>query len=81
MTEEQKQEFLELVAEYSDMPVEEISLDMRFREDLGFNSLNFMTFLGDLEDALDIEIDGDNVVTLSTVEDAIEYASELLEEE
>ena len=81
MTEDQKKDFLELVAEYGDVPVEDIRLDMRFREDLGFNSLNFMTYLGDLEDLFDIEIDADKVLELNTVEDAIEYAEELLKEE
>ena len=80
MTEDQKKDFLALVAEYSDTPAEEITLDMRFREDLGFNSLNFMTFLGDVEDTFDIEVDGDAVVDLATVEDAIDYASDLLAE-
>lgn len=80
MTEEQKKEFLDLVAEYSDMDGSEITLDMKFREDLGFNSLNFMTFLGDLEDALDIEVDADEVLNLSTVGDAIKYAAGLVEE-
>ena len=81
MTEEQKKEFIELVAEYSDTTPDEITEDLKFREDLGFNSLNFMTFLGDVEDAFDIEIDGEEVVKLTTVGEAIEYAAELIEEE
>ncbi len=44
-----KQEFLEIVAKYCDKEPSEITEDMRFREDLGFNSLSFMTYLGDLE--------------------------------
>ncbi len=81
MTEDQKKDFLALVAEYGDIDVEEIKMDMRFREDLGFNSLNFMTYLGDVEDMFDIEIDADKVLDLNTVEDAIEYAEELLAEQ
>ena len=80
MTEEQKKAFLALVAEYSDMEADDITPDMRFREELGFNSLNFMTFLGDLEDELDIEVDGDQVLELITVEDALSYAEDLIEE-
>ncbi len=30
---------------------------MRFREDLGFTSLDFMSFLGELEDTFDIELE------------------------
>ena len=42
--------FLNIVAEYCNTPADEITNDMRFIEDLGFSSLDFMTFLGDLED-------------------------------
>ncbi len=31
--------------------------EMRFREDLGFTSPDFMSFLGELEDTFDIELD------------------------
>ncbi|MBR1634882.1 MAG: acyl carrier protein [Lachnospiraceae bacterium] len=79
MSEKQKEDFLALVAEYSDVEAEEITMDMRFREDLGFNSLNFMTFLGDLEDVFDIEIDADEVLNLSTVGDALKNAEELVQ--
>lgn len=78
MSEKQKEDFLALVAEYSDYEVEEITMDMRFREDLGFNSLNFMTYLGDLEDVFDIEIDSDEVQGITTVGDALKYAEDLL---
>ena len=40
---DKKQEFLEVVAKYCDKDASEITEDMRFREDLGFNSLSFMT--------------------------------------
>ena len=39
--------FLNIVAEYCNTPADEITNDMRFIEDLGFSSLDFMTFLGD----------------------------------
>lgn len=48
--------FLNIVAEYCNTPADEITNDMRFIEDLGFSSLDFMTFLGDLEDTFDVEI-------------------------
>ena len=52
--------FLNIVAEYCNTPADEITNDMRFIEDLGFSSLDFMTFLGDLEDTFDVEIDEDH---------------------
>ena len=75
-----KQEFLEIVAKYCDKDASEITEDMRFREDLGFNSLSFMTFLGDLEDTLDVELEDDEALRITTIGEALEYMKTLLEE-
>jgi acyl carrier protein len=75
-----KQEFLEIVAKYCDKDASEITEDMRFREDLGFNSLSFMTFLGDLEDTLDLELEEDEALRITTIGEALEYMKTLLEE-
>ena len=53
----QEMEFKNIVAQYSKVKPEEMTGDMRFREDLGFTSLDFMSFLGELEDTFDIELD------------------------
>ena len=63
---DKKQGFLEIVAKYCDKDASEITEDMRFREDLGFNSLSFMTFLGDLR--------------ITTIGEALEYMNTLIEE-
>ena len=76
-----KEQFLEIVAKYCDKGVDELTEDMRFREDLGFDSLGFMTFLGDLEDTFDIEVDEDEALTITTVGEAESYLTGLLEEE
>ncbi len=76
-----KKEFLELVAKYCEKDVSELTDDMRFREDLGFNSLSFMTFLGDLEDTFDIELDEENALTITTIGEALKYLETILEEE
>lgn len=75
-----KQEFLETVAKYCDKDASEITEDMRFREDLGFNSLSFMTFLGDLEDTLDVELEEDEALRITTIGEALEYMNTLLAE-
>ena len=46
----QEMEFKNIVAQYSKVKPEEMTGKMRFREDLGFTSLDFMSFLGELED-------------------------------
>ena len=74
-----KKEFLEIVAKYCDKDVSEITDDMRFREDLGFNSLSFMTFLGDLEDTFDVELEEDEAIRITTIGEAMEYMNTLFE--
>ena len=69
--------FLNIVAEYCNTPADEITNDMRFIEDLGFSSLDFMTFLGDLEDTFDVEIDEDEIINIRTIEDAIKNLDNL----
>lgn len=44
----QEMEFKNIVAQYSKVASEEMNNEMRFREDLGFSSLDFMSFLGSL---------------------------------
>lgn len=69
--------FLNIVAEYCNTPADEITNDMRFIEDLGFSSLDFMTFLGELEDTFDVEVDEDEIVDIHTIEDAFKYLDSL----
>ena len=70
----QEMEFKNIVAQYSKVKPEEMTGEMRFREDLGFTSLDFMSFLGELEDTFDIELDEDEV-TKRTVKEKI-YADQ-----
>ena len=74
-----KEQFLEIVSNYCDKSVGELTEDMRFREDLGFNSLGFMTFLGDLEDTFDIELDEEQALNISTIGEALELLDSLTE--
>ncbi len=66
-----------IITEYVDVDPEEITPDARFIEDLHFNSYDFMSFLGDLEDRLDVMIDEQEVMELHTVGDAITYLESL----
>lgn len=47
----------EIMLQYIDIEESEITEDSRFVEDLGFDSFSVMTFVGDIEDEYDIEID------------------------
>lgn len=70
-------EFKNIVAKYCDMKPEDIKNDMRFREDLGFSSLDFMSFLGELEDTFDVELEEEKVLKIIYVSEALEILESL----
>ena len=76
----QEKQFKEIAAQYCNMDPEKITNDMRFREDLGFSSLDFMSFLGELEDTFDIELEEEDLVQILTVAEALELLERLQEE-
>ena len=80
MDEQKKTQFLGLVAQYCEVPEDELKPEMKFRDELGFNSLNFMAFLGDIEDTFDVELDEEKAVTLTTIAEALAYLEELTAE-
>ncbi|MGN0643016.1 MAG: acyl carrier protein [Huintestinicola sp.] len=67
----------ELVCNYVEANPEDITEDTRFIEDLGFNSYDFMSLLGDLEAELDITVDESEIINIHTVGEAINYISGL----
>ena len=71
-------EFKKMIAQYSNVKAEDMTDDMSVRDDLGLSSLDFMTFLGELEDTFDIEIDLDEAVNINTVGEAIAMMNELV---
>lgn len=76
----QEMQFKTIVAQYCDVTPEEINNDMRFREDLGFSSLDFMSFLGELEDTFDIELEEEDALQVVTIAQALELLERLQQE-
>ena len=72
-------EFKDLVAQYSSVTAEEMTDDMRLRDDLGLSSLDFMTLLGELEDTFDFELDVDRATQVVTIADAVKMIEDLRE--
>ncbi|MCR5127846.1 MAG: acyl carrier protein [Lachnospiraceae bacterium] len=70
-------EFKKIVAQYCSVAAEEMTDEMRFREDLGFSSLDFMSFLGELEDTFDVELEQESAVQVRTIGDALQMLEEL----
>jgi acyl carrier protein len=67
-----EEEFKKIVAQYCEVKPEEISGEMKFREDLGFSSLDFMSFLGELEDTFDVELEEESVLNIFTINEALD---------
>ena len=63
----------EIITNYVEVKKEEMKDDMRFREDLGFSSLDFMSFLGEVEDTFDVEIEEEKAAGIRTVQEAVDY--------
>ena len=66
----QEMEFKNIVAQYSKVKPEEMTGEMRFREDLGFTSLDFMS-------TFDIELEETEVTKITTLEEALKLLEEL----
>lgn len=73
----QEMQFKTIVAQYCEVTPEEMTDDLRFREDLGFSSLDFMSFLGELEDTFDVELEEDEALKILTVGEALELLERL----
>lgn len=67
----------EMICNYVDVDPDAITPESRFIEDLGFNSYDFMSLLGELEDALGVTVDENEVLKLYTVKEAAEYLEKL----
>lgn len=74
-----KIKFKSIVAQYCDVKVDDMKSDMKFREDLGFSSLDFMSFLGELEDNFEIELDEEAAMNVWTVGEAYELLDQCME--
>ena len=73
-------QFKTIVAQYCEVKPEEMNNDMRFREDLGFSSLDFMSFLGELEDTFDVELEEEDALKVLTIGEALQLMEKLQQE-
>ena len=71
--------FLDLVSQYCSLPANQITGEKRFREDLDFSSLDFMSFLGELEDEFDVELEQDKILQIRTIDEALNMIQSLQE--
>ena len=71
------EELKELIYEYMGVDPSAIKEESRFIEDLGFNSYDFMSMVGEIEETFDVEVEEREVVNVKTVKDAVEYIQSL----
>lgn len=67
----------EIMVQYVEAEPEEITEDARLIEDLGFNSYDFMSLLGELEEEFEITVDEADVADIHTVGEVIAYIEKL----
>lgn len=70
----------ELICNYVDADPATITENSRFIEDLSFNSYDFMSMLGELENELGVTVDEEEILNLHTVGDAAAYLEKLKKE-
>ena len=65
----------EIIAEQLGVEEDEITLDTSFKEDLGADSLDLFELTMALEEEYDIEIPAEELESIETINDVIEYLS------
>lgn len=71
--------FKTLISQYCSLSPSELTGEKRFREDLDFSSLDFMSFLGELEDEFDVELNQEEIIQIRTVDEALSMIQDLQE--
>lgn len=69
-----------ILDEYIDIDIEDITLETRLADDLGINSYEFMSIIGEIEEEFDFEVDEKSVLKLITIEDLLDYISNFTKE-
>ena len=71
------EKLVEIICNYVEVDAENVKMESRFMEDLGFTSFDFMSMLGELEDEFDLEIDQQEAAKIRTVQEAVDYLETL----
>ena len=68
-----KQEFLEILQDYIEFPVEEIHTDEPFKAAAGVDSFVFIEMISSVEDHFGIRIPNCDLVNFKTIDDIVGY--------
>lgn len=67
----------DIIVNYVEVDRADIKPESRFMEDLGFNSFDFMSMLGEIEDELEVEIVQEDAADIRTVQEAVDYLEKI----
>lgn len=67
----------EIIAEYLGIKVKDIELDMNIVEDLGINSYDIISIVGEIEEIFDMEISENDIRGFKTVGDVLDYITKV----
>ncbi len=67
----------EIILQYVDVDENSIVPEARFIEDLGFNSYDFMSVLGEFEEKFGVTVNESDIIDIQTVGEAAEYINSL----
>ncbi|MGN0633959.1 MAG: acyl carrier protein [Oscillospiraceae bacterium] len=70
----------ELICNYVDADPDSITEESRFIEDLSFNSYDFMSMLGEIEEEFGVTVNDEDILELHTVGEAVRYFEKLSKE-
>ena len=63
----------DIVADQFDIDRKKVTGDLNFKKDLDADSIDFVEFVLDLEDAFNAEISDDDAAKLNTINEAVDY--------
>lgn len=72
-----KEKVLEVIADQFGLDIDELNEDLSFKEDLEADSIQLMELVMTLEEEFDTEIDEEDIESIETVGDVIEYIENL----
>lgn len=72
-----KEELFDIIKDYFinqfEVPADRITMKSLLKDDLGLDSIDALDMIGMLEAKLDMEIEGDELKNIRTVEDVVEF--------
>ena len=63
----------EILAQYADVDLDEVTEESRLAEDLGLSSFSMMSMMGEFEEAFGITVDETELTGIATIGDVCEY--------